>query len=911
MEVPRWIIALPVRLRSLVRRARAEKDLDDELSFHLAMQAHAAREAGGPERDAVRRARLDLGGVAQTKDRCRDAWPLRWAADLLHDVRYALRGLRRTPAFTLTAVTVLALGIGANTALFSVFNAVVLSPLPYPNASRLVRIWSAMPTQGYPRSGSAMPDYRVWRSENHTFDEMGASYDVTYNLTGDGQPERLAGARLTASLWRILRPQPVRGALFTPPDDEWGRHRVAVLSEGLWRRRFGADPRIIGRILHLDDQPFTVIGVLPAAFAYPSPRTEIWTPISFAPGDVMDTRDNHFVDVIGRLKPGRTPAEAQADLDVLATQIQKQFPENAGLGVTMTRWQDSIVGDVRPTLTLLLGAVGLVLLIACINVANLVLARAIARQQELTVRVAIGAGRGRLARQLLTENVLLGSIGAVVGGALAYLIIRALPGLGPIGLPRLQEVRFDQVTVALPATLAILTGVGVGVWPLRRLHHVDLANDLKESGRSGDSGARHVRGRRALVIAEVSLSIVLLIGAGLLIVSLIRLQRVDPGFRPDHVYTATVSLPTSRYHSPQRVGFVRQLTDRISGLPGVQAVAVGTGIPMGGTGWGKYFSIDGRPTPASVAQVEAVEYRQITPGYVRALGGTLQRGREFTSDDDAQHPAVAIVNETLARHDWPGHDPIGARVSPNPPESLVPKEEIAAAIAAGELPHNFREFPRLTVVGVVQDLREQGLDQPAGPVLYVPFAQALTPYEVASGSFFLLVRTATNPLSFQSSIQAAVTGIDGNLPVANVRTLEAAVSESLARRRFAMLLLGTLAGVALILVISGIYGVTAYIVNQRQRELGIRLALGATATELTRLVLVQGLGAAVVGVVIGGSLAAALSHVIAAELFDVKPLDPTIYALTAVIMVIVTVAACALPAVRAARLNPSATLRHD
>jgi hypothetical protein len=361
MNPTRWIAALPVRVRSIVRRARAEKDLDDELSFHLAMQARAARDAGFSEAEAVRWARLDSAGRPQTKERCRDMWPLRWIDDLLHDLRYAVRSLRRTPAFTSIAVTVLALGIGANTALFSVISAVLLRPLSYPDANRLVRIWTAMPSQGYPRSGSSLPDYRAWRTANHSFDEIGASHNTVYNLTGTDRPERLLATRMTASMWEVLRPRPLLGTLFSADAEGWGHHRVVVLGEGLWMRRFGGDPSIVGRTLQLSGQPFTVVGVVPMSFEYPDAGTQIWTPESYAPGDAMDTRANHFIDVIGRLKPGVTVTKAQADLAVVAAQIREQFPENAGIDVTMQSWRETIIGDVRPTLLLLLGAVALIL----------------------------------------------------------------------------------------------------------------------------------------------------------------------------------------------------------------------------------------------------------------------------------------------------------------------------------------------------------------------------------------------------------------------------------------------------------------------------------------------------------------------------------------------------------------------
>lgn len=834
-----------------------------------------------------------------------------WTEDLLRDLRYAIRGLRRTPGFTSIAVTVLALGIGANAALFSVISAVLLRPLPYPDGNRLVRIWTAMPTKGYPRSGSSLPDFRAWRAENHSFEELGASHRTVYNLTGVDRPERLLGARLTASMWAVLQPQPLLGTLFSGDAEQWGRHRVVVLAEGLWRRRFGADYSILGRTLQLNGQPFTVVGVVPNSFQYPDARTEVWTPESYAPGNAMDTRDNHFVDVIGRLKPGVTLERAQADLAVIAAQIREQFPENAGLDVTAVSWREAIVGDVRPTLLLLLGSVALVLLIACTNVANLVLARSMARRQELTVRVAIGAGPGRLARQLLTENILLASIGAALGLGLAHVLIDALRTLGPVGIPRLAEVTLDRIVVAFAAGLAMLTGVGFGAWPLRRLKQIDLAGDLKESARLTAGDREQNRGRRLLLIAEISLSLVLSIGAGLLIASLLRLQRVDPGFRPDHVLTASVSLSGIRYGRPEQVAlFARQLIEQIAAVPGVHVAAAGTAIPFGQTGWGKYFTVDGRPAPQSLAQVPNVEYRQITPGYFRALGATLSRGRAFTADDVASKPAVAIVNDTLARRFWPHEDPIAQRVSLAAPESLV-ASEIAAAIAAGQLPEDFRQFPRLTIVGVVQDLRENGLDHDPNPEVYVPFAQALPPQEDASGSFFLIVRTSTDPLAYRRPIEAAVSRLDRNLPIANVTTMDGRLAESLARRRFAMLLLGALAAVALILVVAGMYGVMTYVINQRRHEFGVRMALGATPRDLVALVLSHGLQVVAIGILVGLLLAGIFSQFISGQLFEVKPLDPAIYAATALVMVIVTILACAMPALRAARFDPAKMLRHD
>jgi putative ABC transport system permease protein len=637
----------------------------------------------------------------------------------------------------------------------------------------------------------------------------------------------------------------------------------------------------------------------------------LWTPESYASGDVKDSRSNRFVDIIGRLKPGVTVARAQADLGLIAAQVRQQFPENAGVDVTLRSWREDIVGDVRPTLLLLWGAVAMVLLIACTNVANLVLARSLARRQELTIRVAIGAGRGRLARQLLAESMLLASVGAMLGVGLAYLLVRALPTLGPIGIPRMGEVQLDVLALAFAAGLAVLTGIGFGVSPLRYLRAVNLAADLKESTRSAAGGASQSGSRRVLLIAEVSLSLVLLIGAGLLIASLMRLQRIDPGFRADHVLTATVNLAGARYREDHQIAlFVRELVDRLGVLPGVQVAAAGTGIPLGHTGWGKYFNIDGRPLPSSLAQVPNVEYRQITPTYFQALGAAVSRGRAFTRDDDAERPRVAIVNETLARRFWPNADPIGSRVSAAPPESLM-ADQIAAAIAAGELPADFRGVPRLTIVGIVPDVRERGLDADVAPTLYVPYAQAVPPNEDPSGSFFLVVRTATDSSAYRQSVEAIVHRLDPDLPIANVQTLDARVAESLGRRRFAMLLLGAFAAVALILVVAGMYGVMSYVVTQRRREFGIRLAVGATPRDLLTLVLSQGLQVTAIGIPLGLLTAGVLSQFAAGQLFDVKPVDPMIYGATALVMAAVAVAACALPALYAARIDPATTLRQE
>ena len=907
MEWRRWIYALPARLRAILRPGRLDHDMDDELSFHVAMQTQANVQAGMSEAEASRRARLALGGVEQTKERSRDARPLRWARDFIQDLRYAARSLRRAPGFTIVAVTTLALGIGANTALFSVVSAVLLRPLPYPEPDRLVRVWTAQPEAGLPRSGTALPDYRAWRSGNRTFEDLGAFHFVTYNLTGADGPDVLPAVRMTASLWNVLGHRPLHGRLFSADDEQWGAHRVVVVSERLWRRRFGADPGMIGRSLQLDRERFTVIGVMPESFRFPEPWTDVWSPMAFAPGDAMDSRMNHFVDMLGRLKPGVTPDQALADLSTIADRLKRDVPENAGVGVTLEGWHESIVGGIRQTLLLLLGAVAFVLLIACANVANLLLARATSREHELTVRATIGAGRGRLVRQLLTEHLVLACLGAAAGGLVAYALIHSIPALGAIGVPRLPEVRMDGRVVGFAAALAIVTALVSGVWPARHAGHAGVAGRLNESARTVVGGRRRARARRALVTAEVALSLVLLVGAALLIVSLQRLRQVDPGFDADRLFTATITLPPVPYSDAGRVArFIHDLVDQVAALPGIRAAGTTTALPLEGQEWGKYFSIEGRPPPPSLAQVPNVSYRQVTPGYLQTMGATLRRGRLFTEDDGPGQPLVSIVNETTASRFWPNEDPIGQRISMTPPESLLPPDVF---------PPGITRLPYRTVVGVIGDFRQNGLDRDTNPEVFVPVAQMpLDAWkeqfaEEFNSTHFLVVRTAGDPLAARTAIQAVVSRLDPSLPISNVRTMESRLAASMAYRRFVMLLLSGFAGLALVLALVGLYGVMAYTVSQRRKELGVRAALGAPAAGLLRLILADGLRMTIAGAAIGLLLAAALTRLMTAQLFQVEALDPVVYAGVTVLLVAVACVACGVPALQATRVDPVAVLR--
>ena len=892
------------KLRNFFRHQSAERELSRELEAHLALMEERLQQRGIDAGEARTEAKRAFGGVEQAKERIRDERSLLWLEQTRRDVRYALRVLVKSPVYSLIAIFTLALGIGANTAMFSVLSAVLLRPLAYPDPHQLVRVWTVFKNSDFRRSGSALPDYRSWRSENHSFADMGAYHFMTYNLSSVDRPERLSATRMTASIWTILKPQPSIGTLFSEEAEQWGQHRVVILSDGLWRRRFAGDPSIVGRDVQLNGQPYRVVGIMPASFVFPGPLTELWTPISYAPGDVMDTRNNHFVDVLGRLRSSVTLAQAQDDLRNITAGLQNQFSENANIGVTAAGLYETVVGDVRPLLLLLMGAVGIMLLIACTNVANLSLARAMVRQRELIIRVALGASRRRLVRQLLTESLLLSIVGACVGLIFAYVLVQALPALAPAGVPRLRDVSLDRTVLAFASMLAILTGLGFGLFPACHAARTDVSDGLKEAARTISNSQAGRRMRSLLVVSEVALSLVLVIGAGLLILSLVRLQRVDPGFRPDHLLTSRIDLSPVRYREPGRIAsFVSRLTQETSALPGVVASGLTTSMPLGGSGWGKFITVDGRPEPPTLAAVPYINYSQITPGYFRVIGATLRRGRPFTDQDTPQQPPVAIIDETAARRFWPNEDPLGKRISLFPPASLLK-----------DLPKDWPGYIKLTVVGIVADLHQNGLEvQDALPQVFVPIAQSENQIngQNVGTSFFLVVRTATDPVAYRESIEKALYGLDRNQPAANWRTMENLLSDSLARRRFAMQLLSGFAGVALLLVTIGLYAVVSYAANQRRNELGIRAALGCARGALVWLVLKQGLWLSAVGVGFGLPLAAFLSGLISGQLFEVRALNPALYGAASLLLLITSVLASGIPALRAIRVDPAVTLRHN
>ena len=888
------VVTASIARRSVLRRHRLEQELDDELRYHYERQLETHVSAGLSLEDARFAALRAMGPMELAKDQCRDARGAMWIQQAIQDVGYALRTMRAAPQFTFVAVLTLALGIGATTALFSVMYAVVVRPLPYPEPNRLVRVWSTMPARGFAEASSSIPDYRLFRDHTRTLAALAAMSGTSYTLTTPGAPERVRGTRATASLQRVLRSHVVLGRWFSDAEEQWGQHRVAVISEGLWQRRFGSDPRIVGRTVRLDDESYTVLGVMPASFSLPNAPSDLWTPLSFPPDSTMNTRSNSFLDLFGRLAPGVTPAQATADL------IAVVRPVNPDVGAQVEDLRESIVGDVRPTMNLLLGAVGFVLVIACANVANLLLVRGNGRQQELAIRAALGASRARLLRQLLTESLLLAFCGGAFGLVVAWAGVQAIAQYAPADVPRLGDGSLNGAVLGAAIALALLTGLAFGLMPARYAAAGRMGDAVKQGSRGSTGGRAAARVRDMLVVAEVSLSLVLLIGAGLLVASLLRLHAIDPGFEPRHLQTARLELPEARYGDTEQVARIYgQLIAELKSVPGATHAAATTALPFADASWGKLLTIDGRPAPKSFADVPVVQYRQVTATYFETLRAPLRAGRLFAGTDGAHQPPVAIVNETFARRFWPTGGAVGATLYAGPPEALIPEE----------LRENARRFPfpRLRVVGVVGDLRHYGLDPaPAGTVRRAS----------AERHRNRSVHVRGRPIGRRShattlGLASAVHRIDPNLPLSDVLTMEDRLGTSLARRRFTLALMVLFAGVAVVMAVVGIYGVIAYTVGQRVREMGVRMALGARSSDIVKLIVTRGAWLALVGVAAGTMLAVALSGLMAGLLFEVQATDTSTYVATTVLLFAVAALAAYVPARRAGRIDPAFVLRHE
>ena len=805
---------------------------------------------------------------------------------MLNDIRFGIRTLLKTPGFTLVAVLTLALGIGSNSAIFTVINAVLLSPLPYREPARLAMIFEAWPNERFNNVSPA--NFLDWRKQNRTFEQMAAISETGYVLTASaarpGDAERLQGAAVSWDLFNLLGVNPLRGRGFLPEDDRPDAGRVVILSHGLWQRDFAGDPGVLGTTVTLEGASYTVVGIMPAAFQYPNKLIDVWTPIE-REIDVknMHWRGSHYLKVVGRLKPGVTLEQASADMNAIARQIKAAAPNDFIAGAsTVQPLEEYVVGNVRRILVVLLAAVGFVLLISCANVANLMLSRAAVRSREIAIRTAIGAGRARIIRQLLTESVIL----AVAGGALGLLIAGwgtdALVGLVPDAIPRANEIHVDLGVLAFTFLVSVATGILFGLAPSVAASKADVNETLKEGGRSSSAGSPRSRLRSALVVCEIALSLMLMIGAGLLIASFARLTGVDSGFKPDNVLTVRLALPEPKYLDDTVMNtFYRGIIGRLQAIPGVESASAISDLPLTGHAFDNTFRIVGRPL--APGEFISAQMRWVSPDYFRTLGIPLVRGRAFTGRDSEKSPRVLVINQAMARRFWPGDQAVGKRI-------VV----------------DFRNSPDFEIVGIAGDVRS-GLELEQEPYMYVAYPQLPR----ASMYIALRARGALNSAALAASVRAEVSALDNDVAVYRIRTMNEVMAISVASRRFNMLLLGIFAALALVLAAVGIYGVMAYAVTQRTHEIGVRVALGAQRRDVMRMLMGHGLVLALVGVAVGLAGAFALTRLMASLLFGVSSTDVTTFAVVSALLTAVTLLASFVPALRATRIDPITALRYE
>jgi putative ABC transport system permease protein len=809
--------------------------------------------------------------------------------NLLQDLRFAFRMLARKPGFTIVAVVIMALGIGANTAIFSLVRAVLLRPLPFHEPNRLVMVWEDASFIGFPRNTPAPANYADWKARSEAFEDMAALASRSFNLTGDGEPVKVQGYGVTAEFFPLLGVTPALGRVFLPEEDKPEANRVAIISYNLWQSRYGGERDIIGRDILLNSDKHTVVGVMPGSFQFLESYIGIWVPLRL-PKEEMANRYNHYLQVVARTKPGVTLDQAQTNIKTVMAGIVRDNPDSAEagrLGAYVVPLSEELTGETRRSLVVLLVAVGFVLLIACANLANLLLSRAMGRSKEIAVRTALGARRPRLIRQLLTESIVLSTAGGAGGMIVAVWSFSFLQQLIPPGLTLFADLRVDPMVLVFTFALSVVTGIIFGLAPAIQASKTDLNEALKQGGGRTTLSAGNRRLQGAMVVGEVALAMVLLVGAGLLIQTFARLRGQYEGIRPESVLTVRTQLPDGKYREPShRTAFYEQVLERVGALPGVVAAGYTTSVPLEWKGGSNVISIEGRPAEPGVLY-DAIS-RQVSADYFNAMGVALREGRYFSESDTAQSMPVTIINQTMAREFWPNESALGKRFKNGGSESRQ---------------------PWMTIVGIVADVRQMGVDAPVKAERYMPYKQAATQYWFAPRD--LVIRASVRPTSLSSAVVAKVHEVDPDQPVSNIRTMEQVLGEEIQLRRTGTTLLGVFAALAMLLAALGIYGVLSYFVTQRTPEFGVRMAMGAQTSDILRLVLKRGMGLALAGVVIGLAASFALTRLVASLLFEVSASDPVTFGVIAVMLTGVAFLSCYFPARRATKVDPMVALRYE
>jgi predicted permease len=871
------------------RRERMMVDLDQDMRSHLEIETQDNVERGMSPQEARRVAMLKFGNMARVKEDTRIVWSWVWVEQLWQDVRYGLRLLRTNPGFTAVAVLTLALGIGANTAIFSVVYAVLLKPLPYTNSEQLFSVFQRLSKDETTATGWSYPNLADLREQNHVFSDVTGSQHHQLTLTGQGEASVLNASVVTAEFFKVFTEKPLLGRVFFSEDGKSGAPAVTLLSENLWRGTFGADPAIVGKSIELDKRPFIVVGVMPSRFRFPlvMESEQLWIPLAHDPffGSWMGRRGGHWLEVTGRLKNGVSAAQAQAELDAISARLAKDFPiENDGWIIQMIPLQQMLVFGVKSALFVLLGAVGLVLMIACVNIANLLLTRATSRAREMALRTTLGAGRNRIVRQLLSETAILGLLGGVAGIALAYWGVQSLTALLPAAVPQVNPIRVDKFVLCFALLLSGIASFAFGLVPALWVANSSLQTNLREGGgRSGESGGRH-RARSFFAAAEIALAMILLVAAGLLVRSFAKLTSVSPGFDVERVVKANISLPRTQYSTPQQwTAFADNLLARIHAQPGFQDSAIAFPAPMADGEVNLGFDIVGSPA-VSAAESRTANYVSVSQDYFHLLGIRLLSGRFFNQGDVPSSPRVALISRTMARRYFPNQDPLGQQLRFGfPPDGVDDRE----------------------IVGIVADIRDVALDQEPGPMMYVPYAQA--PF--AGGD--IIVKSSLNASSMAAAIREAVGQIDKDLPVSDIAQMPEVVEASVAQPRFRTFLLSLFAAMALTLAATGIFGVISYSVSCRTQEIGIRVALGASRSTILRMVLRETLLLTFAGLAVGLPCALAASRLVAHMLFGVTAHDPATILAVALALAGVAAVAGFAPARRAMRVNPMVALKYE